>query len=112
MRAWQQQRGLQSDTELETPSVEIARAINSTSLYWHSSTDEQSTGGLSSFRWLVCHLSHKGEIVCNFGHQLFVFLLYHVEEFVQMVALNHINGESLESECSHLFAALMVGQVL
>jgi hypothetical protein len=37
-----------------------------------------STGQLSGFRWLVCHLSHEGEIVRNFGHQLCVFLLYHV----------------------------------
>ena len=71
-----------------------------------------STGGSSGFRWLICHLSHEGEIVRNLGHQFLVFLLYSVKEFVQMAALNQINGKSLESERPHLFTALMVGQVL
>jgi hypothetical protein len=41
-----------------------------------------STGGSSGFHWLVCHLSYEGKTARNFGHQLFVLLLYHVEELV------------------------------
>ena len=54
----------------------ISRMLAKTCQVW------LSTGGSLGFRWLVCHLSHEGEIVPNFGHQLFVLLLYHVEEFV------------------------------
>ena len=72
----------------------------------------QSKSRSSGFSWLVCHLPHAGEIICNFSHQLRVLLFYRVEELIQMLALNHVNGKSLESERSHLSAALMLSQML